>query len=482
MYSAVRETHSGVVLLCGDRAYKAKKPIATDFLDFTTHAARAAALRRELVLNQRLAPDAYLGLAELTDPEGGPAEPILVMRRMPDSRRLGTMVSAGSITAGELSTLATIVADFHRTALRDETIDRAGTPEALRTRWRALLHHPAETADSGPIARIEHLALRFIDGREALLTERIAAGRMLDGHGDLLAEDIFAMPDGFRILDCLDFDDSLRYVDGLDDIAFLAMDIEFLGHPELARELLTAYLDAAGDTPPVSLQHHYLAYRAMVRAKTDRIRAGQGDTEADGHALRHIELALRHLEEGAVRMVLVGGLPGTGKSTVARELAARAGAEVIATDTMRAGLRAGGAITGTSGTYGAGAYRPGARAQVYAELLERARVQLERGVSVILDASWLDAADRTRAADTAKDAHAEFIALQCVCDTECAEDRILSRPHTTSDATPEIARAMAASADCWPEAAVLDTGGALEQTVTAAWDRWQQAATGAPSR
>ncbi|MRH87623.1 AAA family ATPase [Nocardia sp. SYP-A9097] len=472
MYSAVRETHSGVVFLCGDRAYKAKKPIATDFLDFSTRAARKYALERELVLNRRLAADVYLGVAELTDPEGGPGEPILVMRRMPDSRRLSTMITEGSVTAAELSTLAMIVADFHRTAERGDAIDSAGTPNALRRRWSALLQRP-QGQDADPITRVEELALRFIDGREALFADRIAAGRILDGHGDLLTEDIFALPDGFRILDCLDFDDELRYVDGLDDIAFLAMDIEFLGHPDLARTLLTAYLDAAGDAPPDSLSHHYLAYRAMVRAKTDRIRATQGDTGAADRAHRHIELALGHLEEGAVRMVLIGGLPGTGKSTVARELADRTGAEVISTDGLRAALRACGVITGTSGDYGAGAYQPAARAVVYAELLEQAGIRLERGVSVILDASWLDADDRAGAAEIAKRTHAYLLQLHCVCPRELATTRMEHRTHTTSDATPDIAKAMAAVADPWPGAAVVDTGAPLDDTVQTALRHWR---------
>ncbi|MEV6325312.1 AAA family ATPase [Nocardia sp. NPDC051787] len=315
--------------------------------------------------------------------------------------------------------------------------------------------------------------MRYIDGRAPLLTERIADGRIVDGHGDLLAEDIFVLPDGFRILDCLDFDDELRYVDGLDDAAFLAMDLEFLGHPQQSGAFLDHYLRAAGDAPPESLRHHYIAYRAMVRAKTDSVRAGQGDAEAAGRAGRHIELAIRHLERGAVRLVLVGGLPGTGKSTVAARLATATGAEVISSDSVRTTLRATGAITGAAGRFGAGAYEPAAKALVYSYLLDRARERLEHGVSVILDASWTDADERALATAVADRTCSDLVPLRCACPRPFAAERIGTRPHGDSEATPAIADALAATAAPWPEATVIDTAGPIDDSVAAAVCAWR---------
>lgn len=475
-FAQLRETHTGLVLLCGDRAYKAKKPVVTDFLDFGTPENRELACARELELNQRLAPDVYLGLAHLTDPEGGADEPIIVMRRMPDSLRLSTMLADPSLETAELSTLAATLARFHATARRGAEIDRAGAPAQLRRRWHALLRplreHPHESIDPCGLAHAEDLAMRYVDGRTPLLTERIADGRIVDGHGDLLAEDIFVLPDGFRILDCLDFDDELRYVDGLDDAAFLAMDLEFLGHPEESDAFLNDYLRAAGDSPPPSLRHHYIAYRAMVRAKTDRVRAGQGDPDAPRHAAQHLELAIRHLEQGAVRLVLVGGLPGTGKSTVATRLAAATGAEVVSSDSVRAALRATGAIAGAAGTFGGGAYRPAAKALVYSHLLDRARDRLEHGVSVILDASWTDADERSLATALADQTHTGLVPLRCVCSRTLAAERIGARPQGDSEATPAIADSLAAAASPWPEATVLDTTRPIDDSVATALRAW----------
>ena len=121
-------------------------------------------------------------------------------------------------------------------------------------------------------------------GGRPLFEARIRGGRVLDGHGDLLAEDISCLADGPRILDCLDFDDRLRWVDGLDDAAFLAMDLERLGAGELAEQFTGCYLEYSGDSGPVSLRHHYTAYRAFVRAKVSCLRCRQGDPAAGGEA------------------------------------------------------------------------------------------------------------------------------------------------------------------------------------------------------
>ncbi|WP_067833972.1 AAA family ATPase [Nocardia lijiangensis] len=472
----VRETHAGLVLLYGERAYKVKKAVRTDFLDFSTPQLRERACARELELNRRLAPDVYLGLAHLSDPEGGPGEPVLVMRRMPESSRLSNLLADPAKSVAELSALVRVVAEFHRGARRGPDIDAEGTPDALRRRWQALVsslaEQPAEVADPELVARTSRLAMRYLDGRAPLLAARIAEGCVLDGHGDLQAEDIFELADGFRVLDCLDFDDRLRYVDRLDDIAFLAMDLEFRGHPELARRLLDDYQQLTTDTAPASLRDHYVAYRALVRAKVDTIRFEQGEQNARERLHRHLLLALQHLQRAAVRLVLIGGLPGTGKSTVSRELSAATGAVVISSDQVRKQLLAAGEITGEIGTFGVGAYSAAGKARVYAELRTRARELLAAGRSVILDASWTDSTEQRQAAALAAEARADLVQLVCHCPPSVAGRRIDCRPRGDSDATRQIAAAMAGQAAEWPDATVIDTALSLPDTVAAARREW----------
>ncbi|MDO3647702.1 AAA family ATPase [Nocardia mangyaensis] len=472
----VHETHSGVVFLYGDRAYKVKKPLRTDFLDFSTTALRERACARELELNRRLDPDVYLGVAHLGDPAGGPAEPVLIMRRMPADRRLSVLLTQSGYPTDTLTALIHLLIRFHDEAERGPDIDRAGAATALRTRWRSLLDPlhdaPPDLVDPDLLARIDRRAMRYLDGRTPLLDQRIADGRIVDGHGDLLAEDIFELPEGFRVLDCLDFDDQLRYVDRLDDIAFLAMDFESLGQADLADRFVDDYLRESADPAPASLRDHYVAYRATVRAKVDVIRAGQGDRSAADRAREHLALAERRLRRGAVRLTTIGGLPGTGKSTVAAELSTRTGAVLISSDHVREELARVGAVSGPIGQFGAGRYSPGNKARVYDELLLRAEVLLASGVPVILDASWTDPEQRRRAAALADDVAAELVALQCVCPAELAYRRIRERHGSESDATPHIAEAIAATTSAWHGAVAIDTAGSLADSVAAACRVW----------
>ena len=166
---------------------------------------------------------------------------------------------------------------------------------------------------------MQRLAGRFLTGRAPLFDARIRGGHVLDGHGDLLAEDIFCLPHGSRNLDCLEFDDRLRWVDGLHDAAFLAMDLERLGAGDLAEQFTGWYAGFSGDPAPASLRHHYIAYRAFVRAKVKLPGPRQGDPLAGGAARQLAAMALQHLQAGAVTLVLIGGLPGTGKLSAGRD-------------------------------------------------------------------------------------------------------------------------------------------------------------------
>jgi uncharacterized protein len=485
--AAVRETHTGVVLLLGDRAYKVKKPVRTPYLDFTT-----AARRRELELNRRLAPHTYLGTAELTPPvlPGAPpadaeAEPVLVMRRMPDDRRLATLLRSGADVTADLRAVARLLAAFHARAERGPAVDRDGGRAGLTARWEANLAELAGYGDrvvpAGDVEAVARLARRFLAGRGALLDDRVAGGRVVDGHGDLLADDVFCLPAGPQVLDCLDFDDRLRHVDALDDAAFLAMDLEHLGHPERAARFLDDYVEFSGDPAPPALRHHYVAYRAVVRAKVACLRHEQGLAAAAADAVAHVDLALRHLRVADVRLVLVGGLPGTGKTTVAHGLADRFGAVVLSSDRVRKELAGIDPTTGAAAAFGEGIYSPAQTERVHAELLDRARRLLGRGESVVLDASWTAAAHRAAAARVAAAACSPLVELRCAVDAGTARRRIRTRARGASDATAAVAAAMAAAADPWPTATTVatdgDPAGSLEQAARA----WAAAAEGTPT-
>jgi len=459
------ETHTSIVFFVGDRAYKVKKPVDLGFLDFRTVAARRAACHREVDLNRRLAPDVYLGVADLHDVDGAVCEHLVVMRRMPPERRLSTLVAGGADVEGALWDVAHLLAAFHGRAEHGPAADAAAGIDATRARWHtntaAMRGLTASGLDAASVERVQELADAYLDGRGPLFASRLAEGRAMDGHGDLLADDIFCLDDGPRVLDCLEFDEALRVGDGLADAAFLAMDLERLGRPDLGERFLEHYADHAGDTWPSSLAHHHVAYRAQVRAKVRAIRASQGDPDAAQEAGALLAMALRHLEAGRVRLILVGGLPGTGKSSLAGALGHALGATVLRSDEVRK-ERAGLATDRPApAAFGAGLYTPAATDATYGTLLEWASVALTMGETVVLDASWTSAAWRQQARAVAEASAAQVVELRCDAPTDVAAARMARRATKggdASDATPLIAARMAAVADPWPEAATIATG------------------------
>ena len=459
----VRETHSAVVLLIGDRAYKIKKPVSLGFLDFRTERTRREVCRRELDLNRRLAPDVYLDVITVTGRDGRSYDYGLLMSRMPDTLRLSRMIEDGVAVDNHLRALARLLARFHASADRSPQIAAEGAAAGLRRRWVNNLSE-TETFRGSLLPELVHerlsrLALRYVDGRAHLMDERAAAGLTVDGHGDLIAEDVFCLPDYPRVLDCIEFDDRLRWLDVLDDAAFLAMDLEHLGRPDLGALFLRYYLEFSGTPTVASLEHHYIAYRAFVRAKVSCIQAVQGRPAAAADADRYAKLALRHLEAAEVTLTLVGGAPGTGKTTLARNLADHLGAVLLSSDAVRQDMPV---------AAPADRYSDTAKAATYQELLTRARHALQHGESVVADATWSDTRSRDVAAAVAAETASGLVALECRAPVEIAAVRAqqrLERGGDSSQAGPEVARRLAAGRVPWPTAAAIDTSGTIEQAL-----------------
>jgi aminoglycoside phosphotransferase family enzyme/predicted kinase len=471
---AVAETHSAWVTFLGDRAYKVKKPVRFDFLDFSTPELRGRALRRELELNRRLAPDVYLGVYDVVDADGNPCECVLVMRRMPAERRLSALVTGGGVTDDDVRAVARVVAAFHAGSATSPAIATAGAPDVVREKVVADLDEMEafvpELLDGTRLREARDLVRRYLDGRAPLFRDRIARGCVRDGHGDLLADDIFCLPDGPRILDCIEFDDRLRHGDVLADVAFLAMDLERLGAAALAGRLFEWYAEFSNEHHPASLGHFYVATRALVRTKVACVRARQGDVAARRDAWGLLDLALRHLRAAQVRLVLVGGPPGTGKSTVASALAERFGWVVLRSDEVRKDITGVGRAASPAAV-GAGIYTAFTTSDTYAALLSRAAAALGAGESVVLDATWSDASWRTAARRCGLEASAAVVELCCTLPPEVADARIAERArvgHDVSDADPEVAAALRAGFAPWPAAVEISTLPPVEAVVDVA--------------
>jgi uncharacterized protein len=470
--ACIHETHISWITLIGDRAYKLLKPVETGFLDHRTREARREACLLELQQNRRFAPDVYLDVLDVIDSDGRARDHLIEMRRLPAAERLSALIRTDR--AGDhVDAVARAVAAVHARAPRSPRIDRSGEVSRLRELWRDGWRQLGSAApgviDDHDIARASRLAGRFLDGRAPLLHARIAGGWIRDGHGDLLADDVYVTPDGPRILDCLAFDEGLRAGDVLLDVAFLAMDIESLGHPGLARRLVATWSAALGEEHPDSLLHHYVAYRAHIRAKVAALRHAQGAEGARDRARSLHRLCLRHLADGRLRLVMVGGAPGTGKSTLARALAERAGWSLLATDALRS------SVVGPPGphgeAYGRGRYADVARDRVYARMRAAAGQELSMGRSVVLDASWSSASQRRLTRRLASDLSADIVELRCDAPADVCAQRIAVRRDDPSEATEAVAARMRADYDLWPTSHTIPTGGPFEVSLAEAAER-----------
>ena len=454
----VVETHVSLLFLVGTRVYKVRKPVRYGFVDFTTREARQHDCARELVLNRPYAPDVYLGVLDVVA-DGEPVDHAVVLRRMPAGRRLSVLVAERRLLPSDLRAIVGRVCDVDRLAQRSPAIDRHATAEALLAGRRS---NAAEVApfvgsllDERRDRRIAALAAAFLEGRRPLLDERVAAGRVRDGHGDLRAEDVYCLEDGPRILDCVEFDDDLRAVDIVADLSFLAMDLERLGGSSLADALESAYVERTGDRAPRSLWWHYAAAHAYVRAKVACLSAAAGLAGLEEARALHARTEAL-LERAEVRLVLVGGLPGAGKTTLSTALAPVLQAEVLHSDVVRAALVEEGAVAHDD-RYGASA-----TAATYETLVGRAGQLLASGRSVVLDASWQDARRRAAARAVARATSSALDELVCSAPEPVRAARLAARRRGgpgSSEATAAVARAMAATSDPWPEAWSVDASG-----------------------
>ncbi len=469
----VIQTHASAVVLAGERVYKLKKPKNLGFLDYSTPMLRRHFCIQEVLLNRRLAPQVYLGVAPvLLYPERsyrfGPTfspddvpfpgtelngaciiDYAVVMVRLPEASTLEYHVQNGTADSTLLASVARSIAAFHATSRTNEKIASFGDVEVIRNNWEEnftqMQPYIGRTLDASMYARIVAYVHHFLEGRVSLFTNRVRDGRIRDCHGDFRLQQVHVLDNANRlvILDCIEFNERFRYSDVASEIAFLAMELEAANRADLAHAFVDAYLQETGDETARELLPFYICYRACVRGKVISFQLDEPEIpvsqreKARKEARSLFELADAYAAHSPTQPVLlmIGGIMGTGKSTLAFALQKALGWAYFSSDLVRKRLTHVDPMLPNTDAYGQGMYDPHKTACTYETLLFEAENVLSQGRSVLLDASFLRRDYRQKAARLAIAQGATCLFVECTCPREVALARLSGRWQTRTEGT-----------------------------------------------
>jgi len=454
------ETHISSVLLAGDYAYKLKKPVKLSFADFSTLTLRRHYCEEEIRLNCRTAPQLYLDVVAIagTPPrfcgDGEAIEYAVRMRRFSSDARLDQLARDGKLTEPLIDRLAAAVANFHRDCEPVSQDGSFGTPELIR-RWvndnlAELRQLFSDAHDQQRVAQLAHWTEAEFDRRIAVFLARRAAGLVRECHGDLHLCNV-ALVDGEPLpFDCIEFNPELRFIDVASDAAFLWMDLFDQKLPRLAARFLNAYLEATGDYNALAILRFYAVYRALVRAKVALIRRDQAGTTAAERAhdqrlcLRYLDVAER-LSAGATAalspermgptLLLMCGVSGSGKTTVAQHLLQHLGAVRVRSDIERKRLAGIAASEHRPSAVGTGLYKAAITERTYTALEKTATQIVDAGFTAVVDAASLQRSIRQRFATLAKKLSARFAVVLCEASPIALQTRVKARAELGADAS-----------------------------------------------
>ena len=448
------ETHISWVLLDGHDAWKIKKPLRLPFLDASTLALRQQLCEEELRLNQRLAPSLYLDVTPITGtpnaPKLGGSGPVIDyavhMRQFPDGALLYELLDADqkqrptdpsqpptpqpspSLLDAQLDDFAQHLAAFHRQADIAPATSPYGSPELVERTTLDVLRNLTDIGSESLSAPFTAWLNAHVPLLRPIWAQRQSQGRIVEGHGDLHLANVVLLDGTLTAFDCIEFDPGLRWGDPLSDVAFLVMDLMAHQRTDLAYRFLNAYLDASGDHAGLPVLRHYLVYRALVRALVARIKAGKGQAPAGPD---YLALAHSLITPASPRLLITHGVSGSGKTYVTQGLLEQAGAIRLRSDVERKRLFS----PSTAMASPAPLYSTDRTRSTYAHLHDLAQLSLQAGWHTIVDATFLDAAERERFRGLAAAQSAPFAILHCEAPRTTLEARLTARQQAGQDAS-----------------------------------------------
>lgn len=499
----IMETHISWVLLAGRYAYKIKKAVNLGFLDFTSLEARAFFCAEEIRLNRRLAPKIYLEAVpiggSLDHPEFGelPAiEYAVKMRRFPANKLLDKLLVQDKLTPAHMDELAGLIARFHRDLPPVEAGSSLGNASTIHAaaiqNFDQLLPLLADDANRQLLFTIRDDTRSEYEKCEKQFDNRHSQGWVRECHGDLHLGNIALIGGKPVPFDGIDFNPSLRWLDVMDEVAFLVMDLLHRSHSTLAYRFLNAYLEITGDYAGTAVLRFYLAFRAMVRAKVGAIRSSQPDQSGQARKTAmndcrsYLALAAQLLKHPRPALIITHGLPGSGKTTFSQAALERLGAIRIRSDIERKRLFGLDALDNSRSQPGGGIYGKAATRLTYARLLELAQRILAAGFPAIVDAAFLRHNERAQFHDLAQEMRIPFVIASIHASEPVLHARLAARQasaHDASEADAGVLQLLQAVEEPLTDAELAETVAFINDETSSssdaaqAWDRLHELIT-----
>jgi aminoglycoside phosphotransferase family enzyme/predicted kinase len=447
------DTHSAIVFIAGERAYKLKRAVQFDYLDFSTADRRRAMCDAEVRLNRRSAPGIYLGVVAITREADGslalggsglPIDWVIEMSRFPQEALFDRLAESGQLDLELMPPLATAIAELHRVAEpRTDHGGKAGMEWVIEGNAAGFAEYGRDVLDPLASRRLTDASRAELDRRGALLNQRRTSGFVRHCHGDLHLRNIVLLAGRPTLFDGVEFNDEIACIDVLYDLAFLLMDLWRRGLPRHANAVWNRYLEDTSDRSGLSLLPLFLSCRAAVRAKTSATAARlQPDArrrdELQASAQEYLAMAERLLHPPEPCLVAIGGFSGTGKSTLARGLAPSGGAAPGAVGIRSDVIRTQQSRVSTLDTLGPEGYSLEMSKRVYATVAEHARRTIGAGHSAIVDAVYARPDDRQAIENVAADVAAPFVGVWLEAPEALLVARVEARRNDASDADAAV--------------------------------------------